>query len=101
MNITHIFLGISHNFAHNWLRSDESHDTIVPHNINLFLCQVFQHSHEFFRLIHSSDINFLDINECTNQSDNCHHNATCNNNDGSYNCTCKPGYTGNGTYCEG
>ncbi len=54
-----------------------------------------------FRLIEFSDINFSDVNECLDGSDNCHHNATCNNNDGSFNCTCNSGYTGNGTDCEG
>ncbi len=54
-----------------------------------------------FRLIESSDTNFSDIDECADEIDNCHDNATCNNNDGSFNCTCTSGYTGNGTYCEG
>jgi len=31
----------------------------------------------------------------------CDENAGCNNNDGSYSCTCKQGFTGNGTVCEG
>ena len=33
--------------------------------------------------------------------DDCHDNATCNNNNGSYSCNCNSGYTGNGTYCQG
>ncbi len=53
------------------------------------------------QLIESSDINFSDINECTDGSDNCHHNATCNNYDGSFNCICNSGYTGSGANCEG
>ena len=44
---------------------------------------------------------FSDIDECTNATHNCHDNATCANLDGSFNCTCDPGYMGNGTYCEG
>ena len=44
---------------------------------------------------------FSDIDECTNELDGCHHNATCSNNGGSYSCSCNPGYTGNGTYCRG
>ncbi len=31
----------------------------------------------------------------------CSDYATCNNTEGSYNCTCKPGFVGNGTICEG
>ncbi|CAH3133081.1 unnamed protein product, partial [Porites lobata] len=43
---------------------------------------------------------FLDINECATNTDNCDVNAYCNNTVGSHNCTCNPGYTGNGTTCE-
>ena len=44
---------------------------------------------------------FSDINECADDTHNCHYNATCANLDGSFNCTCDPGYMGNETYCEG
>jgi len=41
------------------------------------------------------------INECANSALNdCHYNATCNDNDGSYSCACRGGYVGNGTFCE-
>ena len=43
----------------------------------------------------------LDINECTTNAHNCDANTFCNNTGGSYNCTCSPGYTGNGTSCTG
>ena len=47
-------------------------------------------------------ITFLsDINECTTNVHKCAANAFCNNTDGSYNCTCSPGFTGNGTECTG
>ena len=42
-----------------------------------------------------------DINECTTNVHNCDVNSFCNNTDGSYNCTCISGYTGNGTSCTG
>ena len=42
-----------------------------------------------------------DINECNTTSHMCHANATCANSVGSYNCTCKHGYSGNGTVCIG
>ena len=43
----------------------------------------------------------IDIDECSNNTDNCDVNAFCNNTMGSHNCTCNPGYTGNGTWCTG
>ena len=42
----------------------------------------------------------LDIKECSLPS-SCHKDATCKELEGSYNCSCKEGYTGNGTHCEG
>ena len=43
--------------------------------------------------------NFSDIDECISKP--CDTNATCENFVGSYNCTCKKGFTGNGTTCTG
>ena len=42
-----------------------------------------------------------DINECEGKTHNCSSNAVCNNTKGSYNCTCKPGYEGDGNNCTG
>ena len=44
---------------------------------------------------------FVDIDQCTENTDNCHNNATCENTEASFVCTCNDGFTGNGTYCEG
>ena len=42
------------------------------------------------------------IDECaTNGTHDCHTNANCINNNGSYNCICTDGFTGNGTFCKG
>ena len=43
----------------------------------------------------------LDINECSTNVQNCDANAFCSNSEGSYNCTCRPGYNGNGRSCTG
>ena len=42
-----------------------------------------------------------DINKCEGGTHNCSSNAVCNNTKGSYNCTCKPGYEGDGDNCTG
>ncbi len=44
---------------------------------------------------------FVDINECFIGNHICDENADCANIPGGYNCTCRTGYTGNGTTCEG
>ena len=51
----------------------------------------------------SSQIPFvdLDIDECTNGKHRCDVNAVCNNTRGSYNCTCKDGFYGDGINCTG
>ena len=44
---------------------------------------------------------FSDIDECSKNGSPCDNNANCFNNDGSFTCTCKDGFTGNGTACVG
>jgi hypothetical protein len=41
-----------------------------------------------------------DIDECATNAHNCSENATCTDTEGSYNCSCKADYHGNGTFCE-
>lgn len=43
----------------------------------------------------------VDIDECAAGEFVCDVNANCSNTDGSYNCICKRGFTGNGTSCTG
>ena len=47
-----------------------------------------------------SFLNFVDTDECSTVSP-CHANATCNNTEGSYTCTCDSGYSGDGSLCNG
>ncbi|EDV27739.1 uncharacterized protein TRIADDRAFT_53736 [Trichoplax adhaerens] len=42
----------------------------------------------------------LDLNECAAMELYCHNNSVCYNTFGSYHCTCKTGFTGNGKVCE-
>ena len=42
-----------------------------------------------------------DSDECQMSTHNCSDNATCINTEGSFNCSCKPGYRGNGYNCSG
>ena len=43
-----------------------------------------------------------DIDECQRNTHNCNVSATCTNTPGSFNCTCNPGYTGDGVVrCDG
>ncbi|XP_022808363.1 uncharacterized protein LOC111345346 [Stylophora pistillata] len=40
-----------------------------------------------------------DVNECTTNTHNCDVNAECNNTEGSFNCSCKIGFNGDGKKC--
>jgi len=54
-----------------------------------------------FRNKNNKKHQILDLNECILETHNCHANATCTNIPGSFSCTCKIGYLGNGTFCQG
>ena len=51
------------------------------------------HRNNFFLFLY-----FTDIDECL--SDPCHINANCTDNEGSYDCQCNVGYSGNGFNCS-
>ena len=42
-----------------------------------------------------------DIDECSSSLDDCSEYADCMDTDGSYECMCISGFTGNGTFCTG
>ena len=44
---------------------------------------------------------YADIDECVAGNSECDVRADCVNTAGSYNCTCKTGFSGNGSTCEG
>ena len=46
-------------------------------------------------------IHLADINECSQDLDDCSRFARCVNTAGSYRCVCLPGYQGNGRVCIG
>ena len=54
----------------------------------------------FFYKLEVSNIS-LDINECEENQDNCNGKAKCINTDGSFQCKCLDGYTGDGITCSG
>lgn len=48
-------------------------------------------------------LDYSDLDECLQETDDCADAplGTCSNTIGSYNCTCNPGYTGDGKTCVG
>ena len=42
----------------------------------------------------------LDIDECSTGMNNCSSNATCDNTQGGFNCSCNSGYQGDGITCQ-
>lgn len=44
-------------------------------------------------------VKFTDLDECLLEQDDCDTNANCINTNGSYTCSCKDGYYGNGEIC--
>ena len=56
--------------------------------------------HFCLRVFKVCSIHVLDIVNCEND-DGCHDNATCTDDNGSYMCVCKDGFTGDGFVCTG
>ena len=63
---------------------------VLSDSWNHFRCRIFL----FFPI-------FLDIDECQKNTHNCHLNATCQNTNGSFVCTCLFGFNGDGRICTG
>ena len=61
-------------------------------HINLIICCI---------LFSINIISIVDRNECLRNMTGCHMNASCVNIEGSHNCECNKGFSGNGTHCTG
>ena len=62
------------------------------------LLTIFSYAWYFFKVVISIFFsNGIDLNECDRNP--CHSNATCTDTLGSYECQCKPGFSGNGVDC--
>ena len=44
---------------------------------------------------------FSDVDECITETHGCDTNALCTNNNGSFTCSCKSGFKGDGKNCQG
>ena len=66
---------------------------------NLFLI-VIATKFVIYLKLHPSII-FSDVDECVSRTDNCDSNAFCTNKQGSFDCTCNTGLSGDGVTCEG
>ena len=69
--------------------------------IFFYQCNPSYSKHQLILFTHTGLLYTLstDINECISGSAECHDNATCTNTDGSYECTCDTGFTGDGFNC--
>lgn len=57
--------------------------------------------HESFRFLLILSLSSSDFDECSLEPNPCDNNADCRNNEGSYTCACKLGYSGDGADCQG
>ena len=53
-----------------------------------------------FLYLLQNDFSIPDIDECADGLHDCDADATCTDTEGSYICTCKDGFTGDGFTCE-
>ena len=54
-----------------------------------------------FHLLNTIGISFPEVDECSASMPVCNVNADCKNTRGSYRCTCKTGFIGDGKKCTG
>ena len=51
-------------------------------------------------ILNKNDVFCLDIDECSQNTNNCSTNATCSNKPGSFDCQCNDGFSGDGISCS-
>ena len=66
-----------------------------------FLSFVSSHSERKINCAIYVSLLFSDIDECTSKTHDCDRTALCKNSEGSFSCTCKPGYKRDGKKCKG
>ena len=52
-------------------------------------------------ILRGTHVYLIDIDECSDGSDDCDDKALCENTEGSHTCTCNQGYSGTGLICTG
>ena len=73
----------------------------IPRTVSrLFSSLILKIQNYTVKVIRFGILLFSDIDECSAEH-KCDVNAVCNNTKGSYNCTCKKGYYGDGRNCTG
>ena len=72
----------------------EIHDGIIFIFFRIGL--VIRVIHTLYFKFYSIFLIVSDIDECAEEQENCHDNATCTNTPGSFSCDCRPGYEGDG-----
>ena len=55
----------------------------------------------FITLFYNNLLIYKDVDECTSQTHNCPANGVCTNVEGSFQCECQSGFTGDGKTCDG
>ena len=73
--------------------------SIAVVNLFIFYFQISLSKYTVYKSVEFGICFSLDINECL--SEPCDSNATCLNTDGSFECSCNTGYSGNGFKCNG